>query len=99
MEMWYRNCKKIIKSSEDIMNLIETGKSDEFDEIEKNIYGKNYSLIKQLEANNIEILKAAYDPNLPKDMTVKEFRIKHKDLFDEHERLENLLKENRNGTK
>lgn len=96
MEMWYRNRKKIIKSSEDIMDLVETGKSDEFDKIEKNIYGKYYSLIKQLEDNNIEILKAAYDPNLPKDMTVKEFRIKHKDLFDEHERLEKLLEREKN---
>ena len=96
MEMWYGKCKKIIKSSDDIMNLVETGKSDEFDKIEKNIYGKFYSLIKQLEDNNIEILKSAFDPNLPKDMTVKEYRIKYKDLFDEHERLEKLLEEGKN---
>lgn len=68
----------------------------ELTEEEKNIYGKFYSLIKQLEDNNIEILKSAFDPNLPKNMTVKEFRIKHKDLFDEHERLEKLLEEGKN---
>lgn len=55
---------------------------------------KNEDIIQQLEANNLAILEATYNPNLPKDMTVKEFGIKYKDLFDEHERLEKLLKEN-----
>ena len=57
---------------------------------------KNEDIIQQLEANNLAILEASFDSNLPKDMTVKEFKIKHKDLFDEHERLEKLLKEDRN---
>ena len=113
MEMWFEKYEDKLKeitnnineeiSSEDIMNLIETGESEKIKNSLINAYGSLHSLIhskaslmEQLKANNLAILEASFDPNLPKDITVKEFKIKHKDLFDEHERLEKLLEENKN---